>query len=76
MSSVATLSRCRSSCGGSTARIRTSTAPGGSSGAASASGGGGALPFTGARGVAPLLLATLLLLALGVASLLATRRRA
>jgi hypothetical protein len=42
----------------------TSTAPSSSSGAASSSRGGGALPFTG-----------LLLAALGVASLLATRRR-
>jgi hypothetical protein len=57
-------------------RGATSTAPSGSSGAASSSRGGGALPFTGARGVAPLLFATLLLLALGAASLLATRRRA
>jgi hypothetical protein len=53
----------------------TSTAPSSSSGAASSSRGGGALPFTGARGVAPLLYAGLLLTALGVASLLAIRRR-
>ena len=56
-------------------RGATSTPPSSSSGGASSSRGGGALPFTGARGLAPLLSATLLLLVLGAATLLATRRR-